>query len=136
MFFFSGRPRKQETYLDALYVKRGFHGVFANAVENFSQRILQSENLVFLKPFAIHKTLCKHFARVQIILVMCISDYLFYRRGLLVPYKKRKKENILCNLTSTKNQNESKQLCTCSLQCCFTIVNVCTRQLARGLMLI
>lgn len=83
----------------------GFHEVFANAVD---------ENLVFIKhPFAIRKTLCQHFARVQIIFVMCISDYLFDRRDYYSwPIKKRKKENILCNLTSTKTQNESKQLCT------------------------
>lgn len=131
--FFLRRLRKVKKYIWMLYMyRKGFQGVFANRVD---------DNLVFLKhPFAIHKTLCKHFSRGQIIFVMCISDYLFDRRDYyLCPTKKkgkRKKENILCNLTSTKNQNESKQLRTHHLLCCLTILNVCTRQLARGLMLI
>lgn len=113
--------------MDALipYVQRGFHGreFWANAVD---------ENLVFLNhPFAIHKTLRKHFAHVQIIFVMCISNYLFDSSGHYSSTTKKTTKYILCNLTSTKNQNESKQLCTHSLQCCLTNLNVRTGQLAK-----
>lgn len=75
-FFCSRRLRKVKKYMwMLLYVQRGFHGreFWANAVD---------ENLVFLNhPFAIHKILCKHFAHVQIIFVMCISNYLFDSSG-------------------------------------------------------
>lgn len=89
-FFCSRRLRKVKKYMwMLLYVQRGFHGreFWANAVD---------ENLVFLNhPFAIHKTLCKHFAHVQIIFVMCISNYLFDSSGhYSSPTKKTKQPKI------------------------------------------
>lgn len=127
-FFVQGGLEKSRNMWMLLYVQRGFHAreLWANAVD---------ENLVFLNhPFAIHKTLCKSILHMCKLFLSCAYQTTYLTAAAIIRVRQKKNKttkNILCNLTSTKNQNESKQLCTHSLQCCLTNLNVRTGQLAK-----